>query len=236
MIERWLGHPVPGQTRWETIRLRRRYRAAAYPVVQPWDWSATRYNRIALVSHLLAGITDPAYLEIGCDRNVLFDALPIIDKTGVDPSRGGTVRMTSDAFFAHNRRRFDVVFVDGLHHYDQAHRDAANALNVLKPGGWLLLHDMLPTTWREEHVPRIDAQWTGDVWKVGYELSRSDGIDVMIAAIDHGVGIARRRLPDASLADLSAQIADWRYRDYCGIVPTLPIRDWATVMAWIDDV
>lgn len=31
--------------------------------------------------------------------------------------RGGTHRMTSDAFFATNEEQFDLVFIDGLHHY-----------------------------------------------------------------------------------------------------------------------
>ena len=55
------------------------------------------------------------YLEIGCADNDLFDAVMAGRKVGVDPLRGGTHRLTSDAFFAgYDGEPFDVVFIDGL--------------------------------------------------------------------------------------------------------------------------
>ena len=39
------------------------------------------------------------YLEIGCDRNENFSKINIQNKVGVDPLRGGTLRMTSNDFF-----------------------------------------------------------------------------------------------------------------------------------------
>ena len=34
-----------------------------------------------------------------------------------------------------------MIFIDGLHHYEQAHRDLRNSLNNLKKGGIILIHD-----------------------------------------------------------------------------------------------
>ena len=63
-----------------------------------------------------------------------------------------------------------MVFIDGLHLYDQVRRDVANALAVVPAGGWIALHDMFPRDWIEEHTPQIStSRWTGDPWKVGFE-------------------------------------------------------------------
>ena len=59
------------------------------------------------------------YLEIGCDQNQLFSKIKIQNKVGVDPSSGGNVRKTSDEFFKDNKNKFDIVFIDGLHIYNQ---------------------------------------------------------------------------------------------------------------------
>lgn len=37
--------------------------------------------------------------------------------------------------------RMDIVFVDAAHHYEAARSDTANALKMVKPGGWILWHD-----------------------------------------------------------------------------------------------
>lgn len=201
-----------------------------------WDWAATPFNRIALVNHLLRRIPDAVYLEIGCDRNLLFDSVPVDDKTGVDPARGGTTRMTSDAFFSGNDRRFDLSFIDGLHDYAQTRRDVAAAIAATRPGGWVLIHDMLPRTWEEEHVPRIQSEWTGDVWKVAVDLAASEDIDFAIAAIDHGVGIARPRHPGAVIASGASGLEAARFADFRRALPSLPVLDWAGIKAWIERI
>lgn len=113
-----------------------------------------------------------------------------MDKTGVDPVSGGTIRVTSDEFFSTNTKRFDVVFIDGLHEHEQASRDAANALQALRSGGFVLFHDMFPTNWKTEHVPRLSTAWSGDVWKVAFELANSTGIEFRLIKADSGVGVA----------------------------------------------
>lgn len=221
-------------------RQRARYRKHAAADAEAgacdWDWAAIPFNRIALVNHLLRRIPNAAYLEIGCDRNALFDAVPIDDKTGVDPVRGGTVRATSDAFFAGNDRRFDLSFIDGLHDYAQTRRDVVAAMAATRPGGWVLIHDMLPRTWEEEHVPRIQSEWTGDVWKVAVDLAASNDIDFSIAAIDHGVGIVRPRQPGVVLAAGASGLEAARFVDFRRVLPSLPVLDWAGIKAWIERI
>ena len=68
-----------------------------------------------LINALIVELGCRTYLEIGCKDNSTFDKVNVERKVGVDPERGGTLRMTSDAFFASDTQKFDIVFVDGLH-------------------------------------------------------------------------------------------------------------------------
>ena len=92
-----------------------KYRGNSDPRQFNWDWRAVNFNRVALVNNLGKRLGNPRYLEIGCDDNQLFDSVDFDKKIGVDPSKGGTVRSTSDAFFEKQNNEFDLVFIDGLH-------------------------------------------------------------------------------------------------------------------------
>ena len=80
--------------------------------------------------------------------------IPLINKIGVDPKNGGNVRETSDNFFKNNKKEFDVIFIDGLHVYEQCRKDIINSLKFLNRNGFIILHDMIPRSWLEENVPR----------------------------------------------------------------------------------
>ena len=67
--------------------------------------------------------------------------LPKKQKIGVDPFKGGTHRMSSDKFFKINKIFFDVVFIDGLHKYEQCQRDCMNSMKFLNQGGIIIFHD-----------------------------------------------------------------------------------------------
>jgi hypothetical protein len=199
------------------------------------DWAKIPFDRATVVKRLVSLRESPAYLEIGCAENLLFDQVKADRKVGVDPARGGTHRMTSDAFFAANEERFDVVFIDGLHHYEQVRRDVVNALAVVPAGGWIALHDLYPRDWVEEHAPQIaTSRWTGDPWKVAFELAVTPGVNFRLVAIDHGVGIVRVLSEGVRLADRRSELAPERFawfRDHLG---ELPVIDWPTSDRWIE--
>lgn len=199
-----------------------------------WDWSKINYNRVAVVNMLLNKFKNPYYLEIGCAGNDLFNSTPILNKTGVDPSSGGTVRKTSDEFFRFNDAKYDVIFIDGLHTYEQVRRDIINSLNSLNKGGWIAIHDMLPRTWIEHHVPIISkGTWTGDVWKVGFELAKTQGIEFKILKIDHGIGLIRKILDHSPLEDFRNHLQDKQFDYYYDNIKKLPILEWDEAINWI---
>lgn len=199
-----------------------------------WRWESVNYNRVALVNLLCINKLEGCYLEIGCQGNVLFDAVPMLNKIGVDPVSGGTHREYSDDFFQLNKTCFDVIFIDGLHVYDQVHRDVVNAIRFLKPGGWIAVHDMLPLNAIEEHVPNISpGPWCGDVWKVAFELASTTGIDFKLIKIDHGIGLFKVESLDANLMDFSGHLKDKRFEYLYENIDKLPLIEWGDACNWI---
>ena len=69
-----------------------------------------------------------------------------------------------------------------------------NSINSLNKNGYIFIHDLIPLDWRMELVPRIQGRWSGDVWKVGYELSMLKNLKFYIADIDSGVGFLEKRI------------------------------------------
>lgn len=202
-----------------------RYVAHRHPKVFDWGWKSTNYNRIAIVNFLISKTNgwDSAYLEIGCAGNELFDSVASGNKVGVDPALGGTERKTSDEFFAKNQRKFDVIFIDGLHEYEQVRRDAINALECLNDKGWIAFHDFLPSNWKEHHVPRLQEAWTGDCWKLAIELSKASGVNFKILKIDHGVGLLQKTSKNFSVPDMKLGLIDAEFATFVETVDDLPL-------------
>ena len=160
------------------------------------NWNGININRHAIINkgifHINKIKNECNYLEIGCHKDQNFNSIALNQKfkTGVDPAKGGTIRETSDAFFKSNKKKFDVIFIDGLHHYLQCQKDIINSINAINDFGIIFIHDLLPRDWKIEHVPRCNVAWCGDVWKVAIELNKSSNVDFYIADIDSGVGCA----------------------------------------------
>ena len=224
---------------WAALKHRRDIRKFAhhsYSKSFDWNWGSANYNRIAVVNLLLAKRSEPAYLEIGCASNALFDSVPVRNKVGVDPAAGGTVREPSDKFFEKNKSRFDVIFIDGLHTYDQVRRDVVNSLKCLNEGGWIALHDMLPRTWIEHHVPIVTMPsdpWTGDVWKVAFELIQTPGLEFKLLKIDRGVGVIKVLKQDITVPDLSTELHDKEFAYFYENIGKLPVVEWDDAYPWL---
>lgn len=199
-----------------------------------YEWNLIHFNRIALVNLIASRYKNCNYLEIGCANNALFDSVIANKKIGVDPSSGGTHRLTSDIFFKLNKKKFDLIFIDGLHTYDQARKDLINSIKVLKPNGWIVMHDFLPRSWQEHHVPIITTKtWTGDVWKLSYELKETEGIDFIIAEIDHGVCIIKITNKKVARLKLKEKFEKCTYTYYYKNLNRLPLLNWEKSRTWI---
>ena len=200
------------------------------------NWSDINFNRIAVVNLILNSYNKPKYLEIGCASNALFNSIPIIDKTGVDPVLGGNIRLTSDEFFEKNDNKFDVIFIDGLHTYEQVRKDVINSFKFLNKTGVLVLHDMFPLNWIESHVPNIsNGAWTGDVWKIAFELIETPGIEFRLLKIDHGVGVVKLLKTEVNLSDLTARLTNEKFSFFYSNIKNLPVYEYKDSIEWLKD-
>jgi hypothetical protein len=172
----------------------------------------TKPHRLDIIEHFIKKNNYKSYLEIGCCKNEVFSKINI-KKVGVDPNSGGTVRLTSDDFFKTNNEKFDLVFIDGLHVYDQIKQDIINSLEVLNNNGVILIHDCLPEKIWEQNVPRMNGAWSGDVWKVIPFFRSNSNIDVYTCVADRGIGIIFKR-HNKNILKLEQDTKKLKFEDY----------------------
>ncbi len=181
------------------------------------NWYDILFNRISFISLATQKFKNCKYLEIGTDLNLCFNCIPVIDKIGVDPKRGGTIRKTSDDFFTDNKDLFDVIFVDGLHTFEQCRKDVINSIKFLNVGGYLFIHDLIPRNFMEEFSPPMGTPWSGDVWKVAQELCKSDGIEFYVIKADHGIGLVKKIKKNVSYHDDYERLSTLKFKDFLEI-------------------
>jgi hypothetical protein len=175
-------------------------------------------TRTDLLNHLADKYNLQTYLEIGVQNPAInFDKIKIRAKQSVDPDPNARAIWceTSDDFFEHwkpvvtidvttkdseqpeyisSDRRFDLIFIDGLHTAEQVKKDFENALKILSPDGFIVLHDCNPE--KEEHtiVPRPTERghWNGDVYKFAFAFYESP--HVFTVDIDNGCMVIQNKV------------------------------------------
>jgi hypothetical protein len=150
-------------------------------------------NRIEIVQNIINQKKYISYLEIGTFKDELFAEVKCDKKIGVDPVSGGNIRKTSDNFFLENKEKFDLIFIDGLHHYGQVKKDIANSLDCLNDGGIILMHDCMPRDYYYQAVPRCQYEWNGDTWKAFLEFRSKQNVDSYCCYADQGIGVILKR-------------------------------------------
>ncbi len=155
-----------------------------------WDKS---FNRITIIQNIIDRNKFNSYLEIGCYKDDCFSKINVTKKVGVDPFMGGNVRMSSDDFFNINKEKFDCIFIDGLHTYEQVKKDINNSLKYVNDNGVILVHDCLPESIFEQAVPRSKRRFKGDSWKAIVEMRTRKNIDTYTCVVDEGLGIILKR-------------------------------------------
>ena len=162
-----------------------------------------------------------SYLEIGTYRNVNFDKITIDNKVSIDPDpeAKATYQMTSDEFFAVNKDKFDIVFIDGLHEHNQVYKDIQNSLKFLNPNGVIILHDCMP---KNEKMQLWDnkshqfEEWTGDTWKAYYKALNEINYKVYVLDTDYGCGVIDTSHPKPKLAHI-VDMEELTYQDYLNL-------------------
>ncbi len=159
-----------------------------------------------IINLLANSFSATRYLEIGVERGNTFFPVTMPHKTAVDPAflfdksqyeAPGTwfFPETSDAFFAsaiHNEPQykkeegknftFDIIFIDGLHTFEQSYRDFENTLPYSHANTIWILDDTVPCDpysaipdmqksfmyKKRSGLPAIS--WHGDVYKTVFAI------------------------------------------------------------------
>ena len=145
-------------------------------------------ERHVLINALIQISAAKSYLEIGVQRGVTFKQVRAPFKVAVDPkflfepiAVPGVEEYypcSSNEFFEKNgESEFDVVFIDGLHTFEQSLRDLVNALTICHKRSLIVLDDTMPLDWAAS-LPKMkdsffvrtergeeNRSWMGDVYK-----------------------------------------------------------------------
>ena len=187
------------------------------------DNATKRYD---LINFLINEYDFKDYLEIGVNDGSCIRKINIENKDGVDPSPNSEIgfgdpvpeinyQITSDEFFNNYAyKKYDIIFIDGLHHSDQVDKDIQNSLKYLNDGGFILLHDCNPPEYEVQLVPRQTGIWNGDVWKSIVKLRCTDpSLEINVVDTDWGVGVIRRGNSEIYTKNNLNECLEWDYLD-----------------------
>ena len=176
-----------------------------------WEFFPRRYD---IINKIIIKRNYTSYLEIGCFKDETFNQINIKKKIGVDPTSGGNLRMTSDQFFKDNKEKFDLIFIDGLHVYEQVIKDIFNSIKVLKENGIILVHDCLPRKLWYQTPTRMSDTWNGDVWKAIVECRTLENIDTYTCLADEGIGVIKLQKNNNPLNLKLSNFKNLKYKEY----------------------
>ncbi len=147
-----------------------------------------------------------SYLEIGVEYGYTFRNTHFSSKVGVDPdpkiSDPQIMLKTSDDYFSYlkerdTNKRFDCIFIDGMHQSEYVLNDFINSLAVLNDEGKIMIDDILPQSYNEQlRIPikhyyengilKYGEPWTGDVWKTIYYILLNHNGYISFKYYNHG--------------------------------------------------
>ena len=181
-----------------------------------------RISRATVLNQLTNLYPDPRYLEVGVANGGTFSRVRAARKVAVDPAfrfdhvaaqrdNPGTEYhpVTSDDYFSSlvgEDEQFDVIYLDGLHVFEQTLRDLMNALHHLQPRGVIVVDDTRPHTFLaslpdhdrffaiRDWLKVTDKRWMGDVFKLVYFVDTFlPGLSYSTIANNHGQTVLWRK-------------------------------------------
>lgn len=163
----------------------------AADVAEAWPSYMARED---VVNAALSLFPKPNYLEIGVNTGKTFFAAMAHSKVAVDPvflfdieqakrqnPNAIFYSVESDPYFggiASDRDAFDVIYLDGMHTFEQTLRDFCNAVTFLKPDGIIIIDDVVPSSYHaaipdhetayyvRKELGVEDGMWMGDVYRL----------------------------------------------------------------------
>jgi hypothetical protein len=175
-------------------------------------------TKMEIVGHLATRHGLSRYLELctpttgrlydRLDRNVLTTAHRLIyncpeafdDGLDVDFRTEGFDIDTCLAEIRIRGQRYDIILVDPFHDYACSLHDLAAAFGLVEPGGFLVVHDCLPSS-RAMAAPEYShGEWCGVTYKAYLDFVSHRKLDYRTVDTDYGCGVIRKPAPRDMLA------------------------------------
>jgi len=150
-----------------------------------------------VIAEIIKSCNYKKYLELGIRWGETFKYIrPLVDKAiGVDIidvdfiDKDSFFCMTTNEFFSQIKEKFDVIFIDACHKFEQVKKDFLNAVKCLEKGGAIFLHDTDP--YSKEYMQEI---FCDDCYKMNDFLSKSDEYQFVTIPLDEsGLTIVRMK-------------------------------------------
>ena len=102
--------------------------------------------------------------------------------------------------------KYDVILVDPFHEYAQSARDIGVAVDLVNPGGTVIVHDCFPRDGALAGPKFVKGAWCGVTYKayLDFVQSRKD-LDFCTIDADFGCGVIRLKDGDRSLPRLAGR-------------------------------
>ncbi|MBM3247535.1 hypothetical protein FJZ17_03295 [Candidatus Pacearchaeota archaeon] len=171
--------------------------------------------RIEIIQRLINKIKAKNYLEIGVKNCNTFNKIKCRNKIAVNPIINNRKKdffsryyeATSNKFFENyekllGKNKLEVVFIDGLHTFEQSLKDVLNSLNHLDNKGIIIMHDCnpqskaaaCPNQKEAKKIEGFNGNWNGDVWKtIVYLRENKKDLNVFVIDQDQGIGIISKK-------------------------------------------
>jgi len=173
-----------------------------------------------IINRVISTIGATSYLEIGVLYGDTWRRIKCDYKVGIDPIITNEMigekdihETTSDQFFSWNQEYFDVIFIDGLHKYEQVQQDLENSLKFLNDDGAIILHDTMPPDARyATEKPTLISKsgnplWCGDAWRIFSWLCKQSDLNYWTIDEDYGCTVVLKR----PKTDRGMHIDNWTY-------------------------
>lgn len=218
-------------------------------------------RRFEVLQALLELFDEPRYLEIGVSKGTTFHHLNAGLKVAVDPrfqfdweaekaQRGPSTQyyeVPSDVYFGSivdRSQEFDVIYLDGLHTFEQTLRDFTNALAHLADGGVIVIDDVKPSSYHaslpnpgsyqklRQYVNDERRAWMGDVYRLVWFIDTFyQSLSYATISNNHGQAVVWRERRTSVTERTVAEIGDLSFESMVLSRNVLRMRPFGDIMA-----
>lgn len=145
-----------------------------------------------ILNYLILNYNYKSYLEIGTFNGDNYESINIENKECCDITdelyQNITYLMTSDEMFhiMPAGKKYDIIFIDGMHTEEYVDRDIINSLKHLNKGGVVCVHDVLPIS-PKSSIDYTDLEYNRDWVGTSYKsICKLNNENLEYYTVDNG--------------------------------------------------